>query len=152
MTRLFSKGILLTAALLASIATAQANSVVLITADEASQPPPKGAVAMAARGVTRGPKIEFASSAVTTSPMKLTLKFQSYGGAAIDPESVRVVYLRANNVELTSRVKPFLTPTGIEIPEAELPPGNHVVRVDLKDTDGRAASTSFTLKVDPPAR
>jgi hypothetical protein len=147
--KLFLKAAFPAALLALSLTAAQAAPVVLITPDEASLPPPKGAVAMAARGVTRGPKIEFAGVPGTTSPVKLSLKFQSYGGATIDLDSVRVIYLRADNVELTERVKPFITPSGIEIPEAKLPPGNHVVRVDLKDSDGRVATTSFTLKVDP---
>lgn len=149
MTTTFVKAVLLPLVLAGSLGTAYANPVTLITADEASLPPPKGAVAMAARGVTRGPKIELASAPATTSPLKLSLKFQSYGGATIDLDSVKVIYLRSNNVELTQRVKSFITPSGIEIPEAQLPPGNHVVRVDLKDSDGRVATTSFTLKVDP---
>jgi hypothetical protein len=35
------------------------------------------------------------------------------------------------------------------MPEAVLPPGDHVLRVDVKDTDGRTSTTSFTLKVAP---
>ena len=34
-------------------------------------------------------------------------------------------------------------------PDAELPAGDHVIRVDVKDSEGRAATTSFTLKVSP---
>jgi hypothetical protein len=137
---------------MSTLAAAQLAPVVLITSEEANQPPPKGAVAMAARGVTRGPKIEFVSPAAQTSPIRLSIKFQSYGGAAIDPATVRMVYLRASNVEVTPRIKPYVTGSGIEIPQAELPPGNHVLRVDLKDTEGRAASTSFTLNIDSAAR
>ena len=31
---------------------------------------------------------------------------------------------------------------------AELPPGDHMVRIDIKDSDGRVATTSFVLKVE----
>ncbi len=141
--------ILVAAALAARMTVAQAAPVTLITADEANQPPPKGAVAMSARGVTRGPKIELISPPATTSPLRISLKFQTYGGATIDLDSVKVIYLRANNVELTDRVKPFISVNGIDIPEAQLPPGNHVVRVDLKDSEGRVATTSVNLKVEP---
>jgi hypothetical protein len=79
----------------------------------------------------------------------LQLKFESYGGAKIDLDSVKVIYLRTPNVDLTPRVKQFVVPTGIDIPDTELPPGEHMVRVDIKDTDGRPASTSFVLKVSP---
>ena len=77
------------------------------------------------------------------------MKFESFGGAKIDPDSVKVTYLRTPNVDLTPRIKPFVQPTGIDIPDVELPVGDHMVRVDIKDSDGRAGSTSFVLKVAP---
>ena len=51
--------------------------------------------------------------------------------------------------DLTSRVKSFVGPGGIDMPEVELPAGEHMVRVDIKDTDGRVGTTSFILKVVP---
>ena len=122
----------------------------LITAEEAKLPPPKGAVATDRRGVTRGPKVEFVPAAEPLhSPVHLQLKFEPFGGAKIDPESVRVTYLRTPNVDLTARIKSYVQPTGIDIPDVELPPGEHTVRVDIKDTDGRAGTASFVLKVEP---
>ena len=123
---------------------------VLITSDEAKLPPPKGAVAADRRGITRGPKVELmAAAGPVHSPMHLQLKFEPFGGAKIDPDSVKVTYLRTPNVDLTPRVKSFVEPTGIDIPDVELPEGEHMVRVDIKDTDGRTGTTSFVLKVVP---
>jgi hypothetical protein len=123
---------------------------VLITADEAKLPPPKGAVAADRRGITRGPKVEFLAVAEPVhSPMHLQLKFEPFGGAKIDPDSLKVTYLRTPNVDLTPRVKSFVGPTGIDMPDVELPEGEHMVRVDIKDTDGRIGTTSFVLKVVP---
>ncbi|WP_247301267.1 MULTISPECIES: hypothetical protein [unclassified Bradyrhizobium] len=122
----------------------------LITEEEAKLPPPKGAVAVDQRGIMRGPKVEFVSPGDSaSSPLRLVLKFQSYGGAKIDPESVRVIFLRTPNVDLTPRVKPFVQPDGINMQDAELPPGEYTVRVDIKDSDGRPGTTIFTLKVAP---
>ena len=123
---------------------------VLITEDEARLPPPRGAVAADRRGITRGPKIELvADSEPIHSPMHLQLKFESYGGAKIDPDSVKVTYMRTPNVDLTGRVKPYVQPVGIDIPDVQLPVGDHMIRVDIKDLDGRIGSTSFVLKVAP---
>jgi hypothetical protein len=142
--------------LLGCIATAMSASFpayaaqVLITEEEAKRPPPKGAIAADRRGITRGPKIEFVANSDTVhSPMHLQLRFESYGGAKIDPDSVKVTYLRTPNVDLTGRVKPFVQPTGIDMPDVELPAGDHMVRVDIKDSDGRIGSMSFVLKVAP---
>src|SRR5438876_12273135 len=123
----------------------------LITEEEAKLPPPKGAVAADRRaGILRGPKIDFVSPGdPVRSPVHFQLKFESFGGAKIDPNSIKVIYLRTPNVDLTARIKQFMMPAGIDILDTELPPGEHMIRVDIKDTDGRPASTSFVLKVSP---
>jgi hypothetical protein len=144
-------GLLIVFAAVAMSAPVRAYAAqVLITEEEAKLPPPRGAVATDRRGITRGPKIELvADTEPVHSPMHLQLKFESYGGAKIDPNSVKVTYLRTPNVDLTDRVKAFVQATGIDIPDVQLPAGDHMVRVDIKDSDGRFGSTSFVLKVAP---
>jgi hypothetical protein len=123
---------------------------VLITEEEAKLPPPKGAIVADRRGVTRGPKIQYIEDGKEIhSPTHFQLKFETFGGAKIDPDSVKVTYLRTPNVDLTPRVKAFVQASGIDIPDIELPVGDHMLRVDVKDSDGRAGSTSFVLKVTP---
>jgi hypothetical protein len=127
-----------------------AQATELITANEAKLPPPKGAIAADRRGILRGPKVEVVSPSGTVhSPLRLQLRFESFGGATINPDSVKVVYLRTPNVDLTPRVKPFIQANGIDMPEAELAPGEYTVRVDVKDSDGRPATANFTLMVSP---
>lgn len=122
----------------------------LITEEEAKLPPPKGAVAADRRGILRGPKVEFVSPGNSvSSPMQLVLKFEAFGGAKIDPASVKMIFLRTPNVDLTPRVKPFVKPDGINMQDAELPPGEYTMRVDIKDSDGRPGTAIFTLKVAP---
>lgn len=136
-------------AVLAPVVPAAAGAV-LITEAEAKLPPPKGAFAVATRGITRGPKIEYLTDAgATKSPIRLRVKFESFGGAKIDPDSLKVTYLKSPAVDLTDRIKPFIQPTGIDMPDATLPPGDHSLRVDVKDSDGRVATSSFVLKVAP---
>ena len=84
-----------------------------------------------------------------TSPLHLELKFETFGGARIDPQALKVSYLKKPSVDLTDRVKPFLQGAELNIKQAELPPGDHVIRVDVKDTDGRLASALFTLNIVP---
>lgn len=150
MRRSLLRAFVLTAgiAFLAVLPRASAGTV-LISADEAKLPPPKGGVPVATRGITRGPKIELISADPARSPMRLQLKFESFGGAKIDTDSLKVTYVKSPAVDLTPRLKPFLQPTGIDMPDAELPAGDHLIRVDVKDSDGRIATTSFTLKIAP---
>jgi hypothetical protein len=151
MRRLLLQAAVLIAAIIVMSVSPQAHAgTVLISADEAKLPPPKGAISVASRGITRGPKIEYLGGADgVKSPMRLVLKFESFGGAKIDVDSLKVIYMKSPSVDLTSRLKPFVQPTGIDMPDAELPAGDHLIRVDVKDSDGRAATTSFTLKIAP---
>jgi hypothetical protein len=130
--------------------SAASRATQLITEEEAKRPPLKGAIAADRRGILRGPKVEFVPHGDPVySPMWLQLKFESFGGAKIDLDSVRVIFLRTPNVDLTPRVKPFVHADGINMQDAELPPGEYTVRVDLKDSDGRPGTTIFDLKVAP---
>ncbi len=137
------------AAVIAFLVPARAAHV-LITEEEAKLPPLRGAVVTDRRGITRGPKIDVVMQAEQLhSPMHFLLKFESFGGAKIDPDSVKVTYLKTPSVDLTPRVKTFVQPTGIDIQDVELPVGDHMVRVDIKDSDGRTGTTIFLLKVAP---
>jgi hypothetical protein len=145
--RAVSVAVLAGTALIAS-AHAYAKDV-LITEEEAKLPPPRPA-SETTRGITRGPRIEYLSdTSAARSPIRFRLKFESFGGAKIDTESLKITYIKNPAVDLTSRVKPFVQPTGIDMPAAVLPVGDHLLRIDLKDTDGRAATTSFVLKIVP---
>ena len=150
MRRLLFRFVILAAGLIVVFAPRADAGTLLISADEAKLPPPKGGVAVATRGITRGPKIEIVGVAdPSRSPMRLQLKFESFGGAKIDTDSLKVTYIKNPAVDLTPRLKPFVQPTGIDMPDAELPAGDHLIRVDVKDSDGRAATTSFTIKIAP---
>jgi len=42
--------------------------------------------------------------------------------------------ITAEEAALPSRIKPFALATGIDMPDAQVPPGEHLVRVDVKDS------------------
>jgi hypothetical protein len=133
-----------------TISSAACASHLLITEDEARLPPPKGALTADRRGITRGPKIEvIVDGEQVHSPVHLQLKFESFGGAKIDPDSIRVTYMKTPTVDLTERIKSFVRANGLDMPDAELPPGDHMIRVDIKDSEGRVGTTSFVLKISP---
>ncbi|MGE5538135.1 MAG: hypothetical protein ACM30I_05935 [Gemmatimonas sp.] len=138
------------ALLLLGAAAVPAHAEPLITAKEAALPAAASG-ALAFRGVTRGPKVEIASpsadAGTVTSPVDLKLKFQSFGGATVNPDAVKVTYLKNPAVDLTPRLKKYIQANGIEMPSAELPPGDHPIRVEIKDSEGRSGTANFTLKV-----
>ena len=122
----------------------------LISIEEAELPPQKGAVPNSGRGVTRGPKILVPDQETEQpSPMHFQVKFQTFGGSIIDLGALKVTYLKSPVVDLTPRVRPFAQASGIDMADAQVPPGDHLLRVDIKDSAGRMASRSFRLRIAP---
>jgi hypothetical protein len=145
-------GIVTTSSLAIAVATSPAAGVELITKQEAALPDAVGVnVSLGLRGVTRGPKVEVLSPAPdagqVTSPLDLHLKFQAYGGSAIDPLSVKLTYLKKPAINLTPRIVETINAAGIDAPDVEIPPGTHYLRVEIKDKAGRQGSAIFAVMV-----
>jgi len=140
----------LTLSWLGVIAT-PATAFELITADEAALP--GGAVPMLElRGSpTRRSGIVVVSpppgAGLIHSPLDLKLRFQAFGGAEIDPDSVIVTYLKQPAIDITQRIAPFIAASGINIAQAEVPPGTHQFRIEVKDKSGRIGATEFSFAV-----
>jgi hypothetical protein len=124
-----------------------ANALQLISEQEASLPDDRSQT----RGISRGPKVLLINPAPTAgvvrSPFDLKIRFESFAGAKIDTDSVIITYKKKPAIDLTQRAKPFLRPDGIEVERTEVPAGEHRIRIDVKDSEGRAGWTEFTLKV-----
>jgi len=124
---------------------------VIVTEEEAKLPPPKEMPPPSDRGITRGPKIELDQDdkAALQAPMHLKVKFKTFGGSAIDLGAFWATYIKNPTVDLTSRIRPFAQQSGIDIPDAQLPPGEHFIQFGIKDSEGRTVSKIIKLKVMP---
>jgi hypothetical protein len=129
--------------LASSIASAQ--TVQLITADEAKQP--AAASKPASRAITRGPGVKLASPESVSGPFAFKIAFEPRGDSKIDAASVKVEYLKGAGIDLTERVKGGIKPSGIEIPAAAAPAGEHPIRVTVRDSEGRLGTGEFKLVV-----
>jgi hypothetical protein len=129
--------------------TSQAYAgTVLITEQEASLP--SESIVFDPRGITRGPRIELVQPGATaSSPLHFQLKFRSFGGVAINTQSLHVVYLKNPEVDITPRLARFSQAEGVDIPDAVIPVGEHYIRVEVADSDGRTRKSVFVLKVAP---
>jgi hypothetical protein len=121
----------------------------LITAKEAQLPAAAGE--LKTRGISRGPAIKVLSpdvgASTITAPFDLKVQFESRGGKKIDPASVKVTYLKSPLVDLTGRMKPAISESGINFDKAQVPPGDHAVRITVKDVDGRESNSVINLAV-----
>jgi len=129
--------------------SAQAQTLQLITADEAKLPNAVGQIA--SRGVTRGPGIKMTSPDPAAKdhkgPIDLKIAFEPRGGSKIDASSVRVTYMKSPEVDLTERVKGGIKAEGIDVSKAVMPPGTHQIRVTVKDDEGRQTNSVLSLHV-----
>jgi len=120
----------------------------LISAKEAALPAASGT--LATRGISRGPSVKIVSPEADTSvssPIDFKVSFEARGEGKIDPESVKVVYMKSPFVDLTPRLKGAISAQGINFAKADVPPGAHTIRVTVKDNDGRETNSVFTLNV-----
>jgi hypothetical protein len=137
--------IMLVAALLTGASAAVAQTVQLITEDEARLP---AASQAPTRAITRGPGVKLVSpGSVGNAAFAFKIAFEPRGGSKIDPASVQVVYLKSPQVDLTSRVKAGISPEGIDLASARAPAGEHPIRISVRDDEGRQNSATFTLVV-----
>jgi|HubBroStandDraft_5_1064220.scaffolds.fasta_scaffold94561_2 hypothetical protein len=100
---------------------------------------------------TRRPAVVVVSPPPTAgqihSPMDLKLQFRAFGGAAIDPSSVVITYVKQPAIDMTQRLTPYITAQGIDIAQAQVPPGKHQFWIELKDTQGRVGGGPLTFQV-----
>jgi hypothetical protein len=87
------------------------------------------------------------SAGVMKSPLNLKVKLQAFGGAKIDPDSIVVTYKKTPMIDITQRIMPYISADGIEVPEAEVPPGLHEFRIELRDKEGRLGGTEFSFQI-----
>jgi hypothetical protein len=131
--------------------TTPVNAFDLVTPAEAALPP--GQVpALDLRGSpTRRPMVIVLSPPRSAgqlySPLDLKLQFRAFGGAAVDPESVVVTYLKQPAIDMTQRLTPYITAQGIDVPQAQVPPGKHGFWIELKDNNGRIGGGEFSFQV-----
>jgi hypothetical protein len=122
----------------------------LITNEEA-QLPPAPVVQIATRGLTRGPTVDQVAPApdamVPKGALELDVTFAAHNGATIDPTKVRVTYLKQPEIDLTQRLKPYITPKGIDARDVTVPPGTHMIRVEVTDSNGRSTSQIMKIQV-----
>jgi len=117
--------------------------VKLISEEEAKAP---NLQVPSTRAISRGPGISLVSPLeVAAKSFAFKLNFEPRGGAKIDPASVKFEYLKQPPVDLTSRFSPGLNGNQIELPKVSVPAGTHPIRVSVRDSEGREATTILQL-------
>jgi hypothetical protein len=109
------------------------------------------AAALRPRAVTPTIEIaapELAPDTILRSPLSLVLRFQRQADAAIDPASFRMLY-GASRTDITLRVTDMaaVTAEGVTLASVSLPPGRHLLVLQVQDAKGRLAERELRLVV-----
>jgi len=83
------------------------------------------------------------------APVTINVEFEPEDGTVIDYDSLKITYLKMFNIDITDRLKPYLTSTGIHATNAKLASGDHTIEIAVKDTAGRRTVERFSFKVLP---
>lgn len=85
--------------------------------------------------------------ASVATPFPVHIRFVPSQGAKINLQSLEIGVLKMIKISLLSRVKPYLTEKGINIPEAKVPAGTYNIEIAIADDQGRIGSTIQTWNV-----
>lgn len=72
-----------------------------------------------------------------TMPIAIDVRFEAEEGAAIDPASLKVIYLSLFELDISDRVQPYITSQGLLMEDAKLPTGDHTIEISIADNQGR---------------
>ena len=121
----------------------------LISVQQASLPQATD-IEIPTRGLTRGPTIEQVSpdpEKDARGPVNVTIRFRAFNNVAIDLTSIKATYMKFPNIDLTDKFKKYVTAEGFSMKDMNVPSGNHLIRIDIKDMQGREGTSLIKLNV-----
>lgn len=128
----------------------EAEDLWLISPEEAAFAPAPDESLIRPRSLnSKGPRIDVlkpAEDAPQQSPLEIQVRFYP-NPVAVNPESVKVQLVKFIAIDITDRVRPYLSASGIDVKEAKIPPGSHLVRVSVSDGKGETSSRDIELQV-----
>ena len=63
----------------------------------------------------------------------------------VDTATTHLTSLSLDNVNITDRLKPYITANGIEMPAAMVPAGTYVLQVAVSDASGRQSIANVEI-------
>jgi hypothetical protein len=128
-------------------AASQPPPLQLLTNEEAALPAPMS-YGFASPHSDNGPAIGVPElEATEAQPFALKIHLTPRDGVALDPASLRMECLKSPAVDLSLRVRPYVTQEGLNIDRVTLPAGLHHFRVSINDIRGRLSEKDFTIVV-----
>lgn len=149
--RAFVVGLLSVFASLA-IALRRAAAWTLITNDEfqaeSRADRPEGAAPLPQAGSPQIEVLKPDASKPVKSPVTIRIRFRPQAGATINPATFRARYGWLG-IDITDRIIAHaqIDASGLSADNAEIPPGQYSVTLEIADTVGRVGTRAFTFRV-----
>jgi len=137
------------------VAAMEGHGFWLVSPEEASMAPAvgskdrNGAFRLGSPLPNAGPIVKVESPAVhaeAISPVEIMVRF-SPRKAPVDLSSLEVTLVKFFSIDITDRIVPYATSKGIHIQEANLPSGEHLIRLAVSDKDGKLTVKELTVRV-----
>ena len=125
----------------------------LITPEEAATPNETEPLVQS-RGVglklpDSGPMIELLKpieNETISVPTEIVVRFTPRS-APVDLSTLKVSVVKLVRIDITDRLSAYASPGGIKIPDANLPSGEHKVRLTVGDAEGHVTSKDVIFKI-----
>jgi hypothetical protein len=79
-------------------------------------------------------------------PIHVSIRFTPRS-EPVDLASLKVTLVKFIAIDITDRIRPYVTPEGIQVNEAKIPPGKHRVRITLADKAGEFSMKEVFFEV-----
>jgi hypothetical protein len=125
----------------------------LITPEEAAMAPAadvtRGILEIGREDLSVGPVIDVvepSNGSRLPMPVQVLIHFAPFS-EPVDLASLKVVLIKFILIDITDRIRPYVTPEGIQVKEAKIPPGKHRVRITLADRAGTISIKEVSFEV-----
>lgn len=126
----------------------------LITPEEAASAPvaalPGGAPFEVGRQDSNlGPTIEILKpndGGKASGPIEIQINFVPKTGP-VDVSSLKVTVVKFLSIDITDRLREYVSASGIQVKEAKIPAGKHIVRISVADAQGARSIKEIEFEV-----
>ncbi len=120
----------------------------LVTEEEASQPVTRGSFEQQ----DNGPDIRILAplgGSTVQSPFPIHIEFISAGAtAAVNMASLKLTYMKLWGIDITDRVRDYISGTTLSVPETDIPAGRHTIEIYIEDSNKNVSSRQITINVE----
>ncbi len=128
-------------------ACSQPDPLRLVTPDEAEKPASRSGFT----AQSDGPGIKIHRPTKTKNllnPFPIHIEFvPGSKNLPVNMDSLKLTYKRLWGIDLTDRVREYIDNTSIDVPETELPAGEHTIEIYIEDIAENASTQLITINV-----